>query len=101
MMTSTNTGQVNQARPLPIPEGQSGKLDPVSLISSSRTLTHSSHASNQATASDQHPSQCQLPVDPYLKSQPTLKLSPNHLQTPTQHPLVFPWKRRKRREVEG
>lgn len=33
MMTSTNTGQVNQARPLPIPEGQSGKLDPVSLLS--------------------------------------------------------------------
>jgi hypothetical protein len=32
MMTSTNTGQVNQARPLPIPEGQSGKLDPVSLL---------------------------------------------------------------------
>jgi hypothetical protein len=33
MMTSTNTGQVNQARPLPIPEGQPGKLDPVSLLS--------------------------------------------------------------------
>lgn len=33
MMTTTNTGQVNQARPLPIPEGQSGKLDPVSLLS--------------------------------------------------------------------
>lgn len=28
-MTSTNTGQVSQARPLPIPEGQTGKLDPV------------------------------------------------------------------------
>jgi hypothetical protein len=33
MMTSTNTGQVNQARPLPIPEGQSGRLDPVSPAS--------------------------------------------------------------------
>jgi len=30
MMTSTNTGQVSQARPLPTPEGQSRKLDPVS-----------------------------------------------------------------------
>jgi hypothetical protein len=61
MMTSTNTGLVNQARPLPIPEGQSGKLDPVSLISSNTIITHSSHASHQVTAFDQHPSQCQLP----------------------------------------
>jgi ribose 5-phosphate isomerase RpiB len=33
MMTTPNTSQVNQARPLPIPEGQSGKLDAVSLVS--------------------------------------------------------------------
>jgi hypothetical protein len=29
MMLSTNTGQINQARPLPIPETQSSNLDPV------------------------------------------------------------------------
>ena len=101
MMTSTNTGQVNQARPLPIPQGQSGTLDAVSPPSMAQTEADPSHASYPATASDQLPSQCQLPVDPYRKSQPTLKLSPNHLQTPTRHPPLFPSKRRKRRAVEG
>jgi len=33
MMIASNTGPTNTGRPLPIPEGQSGKLDPVSYIS--------------------------------------------------------------------